>query len=115
MTEPFRRHPATLAQAFVTLDHLSKGRAILGVGSGERENTEPYGMPFVNRVSRLEEALTIVRLLWGSGGEPVVFDGKVWTLRDALFTTLLYRGPAAADLGGVPARAPDARVDRPIR
>jgi MFS family permease len=51
-----RRHPATLAQAFVTLDHLTEGRAILGVGSGERENTEPCGMPFVNRVSRLEEA-----------------------------------------------------------
>jgi len=92
VTEPFRRHPATLAQAFVTLDHLTKGRAILGVGSGERENTEPYGMPFVNRVSRLEEALTIVRLLWESGGEPVDFDGKIWKLRDALFTTPLYQG-----------------------
>ena len=46
VTEPFRRHPATLAQAFVTLDHLTRGRAILGIGNGERENTEPYGIPF---------------------------------------------------------------------
>jgi phthiodiolone/phenolphthiodiolone dimycocerosates ketoreductase len=94
VTEPFRRHPATLAQAFVTIDHMTKGRAILGVGNGERENTEPYGMPFKKRVARLEEALEIIRLLWRSGGEPVDFDGSVWRLKRALFATPLYRGKA---------------------
>lgn len=94
VTEPFRRHPMTLAQAFVTLDHLTGGRAILGIGNGERENTEPYGMPFVKRVARLEEALRIIRLLWQSGGEPVDFDGEFWTLRGALFATPLYGGMA---------------------
>ncbi|MFQ5667562.1 MAG: LLM class flavin-dependent oxidoreductase, partial [Candidatus Binatia bacterium] len=92
VTEPFRRHPATLAQAFVTIDHLTKGRAILGIGNGERENTVPYGVPFANRVGRLEEALTIIRRLWDSGGEPVDFDGSVWRLRRALFATPLYKG-----------------------
>jgi phthiodiolone/phenolphthiodiolone dimycocerosates ketoreductase len=96
VTEPFRRHPATLAQAFVTIDHMTKGRAILGVGNGERENTEPYGMPFKKRVARLEEALEIVRLLWRSGGEPVDFDGSIWRLKRALFATPLYRGKAPA-------------------
>jgi len=96
VTEPLRRHPATLAQAFVTLDHLSGGRAILGIGNGERENTEPYGIPFTKRVARLEEALTIIRRLWSSGGEPVDFDGTFWTLRRALFATPLYRGRAPA-------------------
>jgi phthiodiolone/phenolphthiodiolone dimycocerosates ketoreductase len=96
VTEPFRRHPATLAQAFVTLDHLTRGRAILGIGNGERENTEPYGIPFTRRVGRLEEALAIIRRLWGSGGEPVDFDGSVWRLRHALFTTPLFRGKAPA-------------------
>ena len=96
VTEPFRRHPATLAQAFVTLDHLTRGRAILGLGNGERENTEPYGIPFRKRVARLEEALAIIRLLWGSGGEPVSFDGPIWRLKDALFTTPLYNGRAPA-------------------
>ena len=94
VTEPFRRHPATLAQAFVTLDHLTRGRAILGVGNGERENCEPYGIPFTKRVARLDEALAIVRRLWESRGEPVSFDGAIWRLRDALFTTPLYRGRA---------------------
>lgn len=92
VTEPFRRHPATLAQAFVTLDHLTKGRVILGIGNGERENTEPYGIPFTNRVGRLEEALTIIRRLWSSGGEPIDFDGAIWRLRRALFATPLYKG-----------------------
>lgn len=96
VTEPLRRHPATLAQAFVTLDHLTGGRAILGIGNGERENTEPYGIPFTKRVARLGEALEIIRRLWSSGGEPVDFDGSFWKLRRALFTTPLYddRAPA---------------------
>lgn len=92
VTEPFRRHPATLAQAFVTLDHLTRGRAILGVGNGKRENTEGWGIPFTRRVGRLEEALTIIRLLWKSGGEPVDFDGSIWRLRGALFATPLFQG-----------------------
>ena len=67
VTEPFRHHPATLAQAFVTLDHLTHGRAILGIGAGERENIEPYGIPFAARTKRLEEALSIIRELWRAG------------------------------------------------
>jgi phthiodiolone/phenolphthiodiolone dimycocerosates ketoreductase len=94
VTEAFRRHPATLAQAFVTVDHMTGGRAILGIGNGERENTEPYGLPFKRRVGRLEEALTIIRKLWESRGEPVSFDGPTWTLRNALFATPLYKGQA---------------------
>jgi phthiodiolone/phenolphthiodiolone dimycocerosates ketoreductase len=94
VTDPFRRHPATLAQAFVTLDHLTGGRAVLGIGNGERENTEPYGLPFTKRVARLEEALTIIRRLLESRGEPVDFDGTTWRLQRALFTTPLYKGKA---------------------
>src|SRR4029453_9212441 len=41
-----RRHPSLLAQSALTIDHLSKGRFILGVGSGELENTVPYGFDF---------------------------------------------------------------------
>lgn len=91
VTEPYRHHPVSLAQAFVTLDHLTKGRAILGIGNGERENTEPYGMPFKKRVARLEEALTLIRRLWASRGEPLDFDGNFWRLKRALFATPLYQ------------------------
>jgi phthiodiolone/phenolphthiodiolone dimycocerosates ketoreductase len=78
----------------VTLDHLTGGRAILGIGNGERENTEPYGIRFTRRVARLEEALAIIRRLWESRGEPVDFDGTFWRLRRALFTTPLHAGAA---------------------
>src|SRR2546430_11917498 len=65
VTEAFRRHPATLAQAFVTLDHLTGGRAILRIGHGERENTAPYRIPFIKRVARPRGAPTVLRRLWG--------------------------------------------------
>src|SRR5438094_666455 len=107
VTEAFRRHPATLAQAFVTLDHLTGGRAILGIGNGERENTAPYGIPFTKRVKRLEEALTIIRRLWESRGEPVSFDGSFWRLDRALFTTPLHGGQPPA--GCVAAQLAEAR------
>jgi phthiodiolone/phenolphthiodiolone dimycocerosates ketoreductase len=91
VTDPIRRHPMSLAQTFVTLDHVSKGRAILGIGNGIRENTEPYGLPEDSRVARLEEAVRIIRTLWESGGRPVTFDGRFWKLRDAVFDLPLYR------------------------
>ena len=87
--------PSTLAQAFVTVDHMTKGRAILGIGNGERENTEPYGMPFTQAASAVSRRRsTIIRRLWESRGEPVDFDGAIWRLRKALFTTPLYKGKA---------------------
>lgn len=90
VTEPFRRHPMSLAQSFATLDHLTKGHAVLGIGNGERENVEPYGMPWNKQVARLEEALTIIRMLWDSKGTPVTYDGRFWKLRDAIFNLPLY-------------------------
>jgi phthiodiolone/phenolphthiodiolone dimycocerosates ketoreductase len=92
VTEAIRRHPMSLAQSFVTLDHIARGRAILGIGNGIRENTEPYGLPYEDNVARLEEAVTIIRLLWESGGRPVDYDGRFWRLRDAVFRLPLYSG-----------------------
>jgi phthiodiolone/phenolphthiodiolone dimycocerosates ketoreductase len=83
VTDPCRRHPAVLAQAALTLDHLARGGAILGLGTGARENLVPWGLPVERRAARLEEALVVIRRLWASGGEPVTFDGAHFTLRDA--------------------------------
>jgi phthiodiolone/phenolphthiodiolone dimycocerosates ketoreductase len=94
VTDPIRRHPMSLAQTFATLDHIARGRAILGLGNGLRENTEPYGLPFEQRLARFEEALTIIRLLWESGGKPVTYAGRFWRLKDAVFDLPLYRGTA---------------------
>src|SRR5579863_3407266 len=82
VVDTVRRHPAMLAQTALTLDHLSKGRFILGLGSGETENTVPYGFDFAKPVGRFEEALQVIRLLWDSD-HPVDYDGAFYRLRHA--------------------------------
>jgi phthiodiolone/phenolphthiodiolone dimycocerosates ketoreductase len=86
VTETIRRHPAVLAQTALTLDHISKGRTIFGVGAGEIENIEPYGLNFSHPVSKLEENLKIIRLLWSDQVQKKSFKGKYTSLKDAVLT-----------------------------
>jgi phthiodiolone/phenolphthiodiolone dimycocerosates ketoreductase len=83
VTEPIRRHPVLIAQAMLTLSHLSKRAPILGIGAGERENIEPYGLNFSRPVGRLEEALKIIQLCFSSQG-PIDFHGKHYRLDRAV-------------------------------
>lgn len=83
VTDPIRRPPAELARTFLTLSHATKGRAILGIGAGERENVVPYGLDYRFQVARLEESLRIIRLLWESK-DPVDFEGRFFKLRKAV-------------------------------
>jgi phthiodiolone/phenolphthiodiolone dimycocerosates ketoreductase len=91
VVDTVRRHPAMLAQTALTLDHLAKGRFILGVGSGETENTVPYGFDFSKSVSRFEEALKVIKLLWESDG-PVDFEGQFYHLHHARMDTEPFEG-----------------------
>lgn len=84
VTEAIRRHPVLLAQAAVTLSHFSEGTIRLGLGAGERENIEPYGLSFRGQVSRLEEALMIITQCL-AGEEPVTFHGEYFDLDQAPF------------------------------
>lgn len=86
VTEPVRRHPVLLAQTFMTLSHMVERPPILGIGAGERENIEPYGLPFARPVARLEEALEIIRLCFESEG-PIHYRGSFYQL-DAAFMDL---------------------------
>jgi phthiodiolone/phenolphthiodiolone dimycocerosates ketoreductase len=92
VTDTIHRHPAMLAQETLTADHLAEGRAVLGLGSGERMNVEPYGVEWHKPVGRLEEALQVIRLLWGSEGLPVDFDGSFFRLKDAVLGLEPYAG-----------------------
>lgn len=83
VTDPIRRPPAELARTFLTLAHVTGERAILGIGAGEKENVVPYGMDYRYQVSRLEEALQVIRLLWESK-DYVDFDGRFYNLRRAV-------------------------------
>ena len=77
-----RRHPVMIAQAAITLSHLSQGRFILGLGSGEKANVEPYGFDFSRAVTRFEEALRVIQTLWNAD-RPVDFEGAFFRLEGA--------------------------------
>jgi phthiodiolone/phenolphthiodiolone dimycocerosates ketoreductase len=92
VTDSARRSPVVTAQAAATLHLLTRGRAILGIGTGERATNEPYGVDWTKPVARLEEALATIRALWDSGGELVSRESPYFPLRNALFALPPYRG-----------------------
>jgi phthiodiolone/phenolphthiodiolone dimycocerosates ketoreductase len=92
VTDTGRRNPAVTAQAAATLHLLTRGRAILGIGTGEREGNEPYGVDWSKPVARFEEALATIRALWDSNGELVNRDSPYFPLRNAVFDLPPYRG-----------------------
>lgn len=92
VTDASRRHPAVTAQAAATLHLLTRGRAILGIGVGEREGNEPYGVEWSKPVARFVEALATIRALWESGGDPVSRDSAYFPLKHAVFDLPPYKG-----------------------
>lgn len=92
VTDTGRRNPAVTAHAVSTLHLLTKGRAILGIGTGEREGNEPYGVEWSKPVARFEEAVATIRALWDSAGQLVKRDSPYFPLRDAVFDLPPYRG-----------------------
>ena len=79
------RHPAILAKMAATVDHISQGRVVLGLGSGWQENEhQKYGIDFFStseRLARLEEACQVIKALWGQA--EATFEGKFYQLQAA--------------------------------
>lgn len=74
--------PAMLAKKAATVDEISGGRLVLGIGAGwNRVEFDAFGYPYDRRASRFEEAFTIVRTLLSDGA--IDFDGEFFTLREA--------------------------------
>src|SRR5262249_11000672 len=74
-------HPVRVAEDAITLDLVSKGRLILGVGIGyQPADFRAFGVPMEHRVARFEESLEIMRRCWT--GEPFSFRGRHYTLED---------------------------------
>ena len=92
VTDTARRNPAVTAQAVATLHLLTRGRAILGIGTGEREGNEPYGVDWSKPVARFEEALATIVALWRSKGALVNRDSPYFPLRNAVFDLPPYKG-----------------------
>jgi phthiodiolone/phenolphthiodiolone dimycocerosates ketoreductase len=80
VTDVVRRHPAQLAMSALTLDHLTEGRFMLGLGTGEALNLDPIGLRNERPLARLTEAVEVIRMLWASP-DPVTFDGDHYTLK----------------------------------
>jgi alkanesulfonate monooxygenase SsuD/methylene tetrahydromethanopterin reductase-like flavin-dependent oxidoreductase (luciferase family) len=86
------RNPALLAKMAATLDHVSDGRLILGIGCGWHDpEYEAFGYPTDHKVGRFEEALTVIRTLIREGRADL--DGQWVQARDAVLLP-----PARPDL-----------------
>ena len=92
VTDAGRRNPAVTAQAAATMNLLTRGRFILGIGPGEREGNEPYGVEWSKPVARFEQAMTTIRALWDSKGQIVNRDSPFFPLRNAVFDLPSYKG-----------------------
>ncbi len=96
------RHPAVLAKMAATVDHISGGRVVLGLGSGWQENEhQKYGIPFstvTGRLARLEEACQVIKGLFTETS--FNFDGKYYQLADAPLEPKPVQHPLPLLIGG---------------
>ena len=100
------RNPALIAKMADTIDEISDGRLILGLGAGYHEpEHRAFGYPFDHLVGRFEEALQIIHPLLRQGA--VDFHGKYYQAMECELR------PRAARRGGVPILIGTARPDRP--
>ena len=80
------RHPVHLAHSVATIDNISNGRVILGVGAGRGDNDmyvqehTAVGVPIKERASRMEEGLRLMRALWTQ--DQVTSEGKFYPLHE---------------------------------
>ena len=76
-------NPAMLAKKAATVDEISGGRLILGIGAGwNRAEFDAFGYPYDHRASRFEEALAIIHGLLS--GDTVTFDGAFYRVEECL-------------------------------
>jgi F420-dependent oxidoreductase-like protein len=102
VTPPFFRNPALLAKQIATLDQISGGRAMVGLGAGwfeaEFSGTGCAFPPLGERMVALEETARILELLWSE--ERATFAGKHFSVRDAICEPKPVRRPPILIGGG---------------
>ncbi|HZQ06583.1 MAG TPA: LLM class flavin-dependent oxidoreductase [Anaerolineae bacterium] len=92
VTTPYARHPVQIARAIATVDEMSEGRAILGLGAGNKKMfLDKLGMPQDRAAARIRETVSIIRKLLA--GETVSWSSADLTLQD-----VKMEFPARADL-----------------
>lgn len=94
-----QRNPLVLAKACSTLDQLSDGRLILGVGVGWlQEEFDALGVPFAGRGRRAEEYVAVLRAAWGD--QPASFDGEHVAFEDVYSMPRPAAGSVPIVIGG---------------
>lgn len=111
---PVLRNPVVLAHQVATLDQISEGRLILGVGiAGDWPRIQAEfaaaGVPFEKRVGRMMELLRLCKALWS--GEPVSWDGR-WKVVDGVLAPTPYRAGGPPIWNGSIVRAGLERTGR---
>ncbi|MGI9324072.1 MAG: TIGR03560 family F420-dependent LLM class oxidoreductase [Pseudomonadales bacterium] len=96
------RHPAVLAKMAATLDHISEGRVVLGLGAGWQENEHAqYGLDFYDvpqRLARLDEACQVINSLYQH--TKASFAGQFYQLTDATLEPKPIQQPLPLMVGG---------------
>ena len=94
-----QRNPVITAKAVATLDHLSGGRAVLGVGAGWlAEEFAALNVPFDDRGKRLDEYIAVMRALWT--GDKASFDGDYFHFADCISRPRPVNGSVPIVIGG---------------
>jgi probable F420-dependent oxidoreductase len=99
-----QRNPVITAKAVATLDHLSGGRVVLGVGAGWlAEEFAALNVPFDDRGKRLDEYIAVMRALWS--GDKASFDGDYFHFTDCISRPRPVNGSVPIVIGGHTAAA----------
>jgi phthiodiolone/phenolphthiodiolone dimycocerosates ketoreductase len=94
VTDAIRRHPSAIALSTITLDRLTNGRAILGIGAGEAQNVVDFGIEFSKPVTKFKEQLELIELLFKSDPDNRVdYNGQYYKLTNACLQAKSIRKP----------------------
>lgn len=94
-----QRNPVVLAKELATLDHLSGGRLLLGIGVGWlEEEFDAIGVPFAERAARTDDSVAALRALWTQ--EKASYDSEFVSFRDCIVRPRPDQGSIPVHVGG---------------
>jgi phthiodiolone/phenolphthiodiolone dimycocerosates ketoreductase len=94
VTDAIRRHPSAIALSTITLDRITNGRGMLGIGAGEAQNVVDFGIEFEKPVTKFKEQLEVIQRLFESDPDNHVnYDGIYYKLHNACLQAKSIRKP----------------------